>query len=115
MNQQNLILMGRATHNAEILTSKAGKKYAKFGFAVNSFNPKTETSEPTFYEVLGFNQQSITASDSIKKGEVLLILGNPEVEPYLSKEGEPKYKFICRARTITKFRAPITEDEDIES
>jgi single-strand DNA-binding protein len=68
MNLQQLLLMGRATKDAEVLDSKEGKKYARFSLAVNEYMSKTKESKSYFYNILIFNKTSVNA-EKIKKGD----------------------------------------------
>jgi len=95
---QQLLLLGRATKDAEVLESKQGKKYAKFGMAVNEYMGKEKGSTAYFYDVLIFNK-SVPKADRIKKGDLIILNGKPNAEAYISKEGEAKAKMIVYAKT----------------
>lgn len=92
------MLIGRATKDAEVLNSKQGKKYARFSVAVNEyFGKKGEKKEkPYFYNVLVFNKTSGNA-ESIKKGDLVLVDGRPDVDPYISEDGEAKASLVVYA------------------
>jgi single stranded DNA-binding protein len=91
MDMQKLILLGRATKDAEKIASKSGKGFAKFGMAVNRYLGTDKGSEVTFYECLVFgDKHAEKAAESIKKGDLLTLDGRPQAEPYLSKDGEAK-------------------------
>lgn len=96
MYMQQLILLGRATKDAEVLESKEGKKYAKFSLAVNEYMGKGKEDRTTFYNTLVFNK-SYDKTESIKKGDLVLVEGRPEVDAYLSKEGEAKASLVVFA------------------
>jgi len=93
MYLQQLILLGRATKDAEVLESKDGKNYARFSVAVNEYLGKDKDERTTFYNALIFNKSQAKA-DIIKKGDQVLIEGRPDVDPYLSKEGEAKASLV---------------------
>jgi single-stranded DNA-binding protein len=88
--------MGRATKDAEVLDSKEGKKYARFSLAVNEYLSKTKESKSYFYNILIFNKTSINA-EKIKKGDLVMVDGRPEVDAYLSNEGEIKGNIVVVA------------------
>lgn len=96
MNLQQLLLMGRATKDAEVLDSKEGKKYARFSLAVNEYMSKTKESKSYFYNILIFNKTSLNA-EKIKKGDLVMVDGRPEVDAYLSNEGEIKGNIVVVA------------------
>lgn len=89
MAMQNLMLLGRATKNCEVLESKTGSKYAKVGIAINDYSPKNKQEMASFYDVLILNK-SAERADKINKGDYLLIEGRPEAEAYIDKEGNAK-------------------------
>lgn len=86
---QQLLLLGRATKTAEILTSREGKKYAKFSLAVNDYSRNNEESKACFYNILIFNK-SLEKAEKINKGDLILVDGKPTINAYLSNEGEAK-------------------------
>lgn len=89
MNMHTIVLLGRATKDVEAKESKDKKKYAKFSVAVNELVNKEE--KVTFYEVLVFGNSAEKATDMIKKGDTVMVMGKPEVEAYMSKKDkEPK-------------------------
>lgn len=97
MDMQKLILMGHATHDAELIAAKkkGGKDFAKFGMAVNRYLGKDKGNEVTFYECLLFGEKSInSAKDKIKKGDLITVDGRPQAEAYLSKDGEAKANLV---------------------
>jgi single-strand DNA-binding protein len=99
MYLQQLFLLGRATKDAEISESKSGKQYAKFSLAVNEYlgGKGKEAKEKTyFYNILVFNK-SLTRTDKIKKGDLVMVDGRPEVDPYISNEGEAKASMVVYA------------------
>lgn len=96
MYLQQSIVLGRATKDAEVLESKGGKKYAKFSVAVNEYLGKDKEEKTTFYDALVFNKTSENA-DLIKKGDLVLLEGRPDVDPYISKEGEAKASLLIYA------------------
>lgn len=103
MNQQHITLFGRATRDAEILTSKAGKQYLKFGLAVNKYNPTVEESEVTFYDVISFRQNDLAKLEAIHKGDPVFTTGRPEYSGYMSKEGESKVGITCISNHISSY------------
>lgn len=104
MYYQQLFLLGRATKDAEVTKSKQGKPYAKFSLAVNETvgsNSKKKSKEKEertyFYNILVFNKTSANA-DMIKKGDLVMVDGRPEVDPYISNEGEAKASMVVYAK-----------------
>ncbi|BCX14173.1 MAG: hypothetical protein KatS3mg085_705 [Candidatus Dojkabacteria bacterium] len=99
MNIQTIFLVGRATKDLEIQDSKNGNKYVRFSLAVNDYDKSAEKEEVTYYDVLLFGQQAENASERIKKGDAVLVVGKPEIDAYASKnEGEPKAKVSVIAK-----------------
>ena len=83
---QKLILVGRATKDAEVLTSKDGdKKYAAFSIAVN--HKSGDDWLPTYYECLYFgNTEKLI--ERVKKGSTINIIGRPTPNAYINKNEE---------------------------
>lgn len=91
MTSHQIIVLGRATKDAEELDSKAKKKYTKFSVAVNEYMGKDKEEKTYFYDVLIFGAGSSIAKDKVKKGDNILIVGKPEFDAYISKKDkEPK-------------------------
>jgi single-strand DNA-binding protein len=91
MNMHQIILLGRATKDAEEYETKKGKKFVKFTVAVNEYKGPEVEEETYFYDVLIFNKTSETALKNIKKGDTTMVMGKPEVDAYISKkDNEPK-------------------------
>lgn len=89
MSMQQLIVLGRATKDGEVLASKEGKGYAKFGVAVNEYMGTEKEERTTFYNVLIFNK-SHERVQKVKKGDFVMVEGRPEADAYLSNDGEAK-------------------------
>ncbi|KXK27441.1 MAG: Single-stranded DNA-binding protein [candidate division WS6 bacterium OLB20] len=98
MYLQQLYLLGRSTRDAEVLESKEGKQYAKFSLAINEYYGKgDDRQEKTqYYNVLVFNKSSERATQ-IKKGDLVLVDGRPDVDAYISKDGEAKASLVVFA------------------
>ncbi len=91
MTSHQIFVVGRATKDAEELSSKAKKKYAKFSVAVNEYLGKDKEEKSYFYDVLVFGKTSKNVAEKIKKGDLVVISGKPEAEAYISKkDNEPK-------------------------
>ncbi len=106
MNQQTLVLMGRATRDAETLTTKTGKEFSKFGMAINEYRGQDRQDEVSFYDVVGFSNQTKVVGKRVRKGDVVLVFGKPEASAYQSKDGELKANFSVSANYINLFSAP---------
>ncbi len=86
MSNHVLFVAGRATKDAELLKSKADKSFAKFSVAVNDFNSQTKESTPYYYDVLVFGKSAETVESKVKKGDMVVVQGKPQVEAYVSKK-----------------------------
>ena len=91
MNMQKLILLGRATKDAELVDAKSGKQFVAFSLAVNRYLGKERGEETHFYDCVIFpKKDAAEKAEKIKKGDLVAAEGRPEAEAYLSKEGEPR-------------------------
>lgn len=84
----HLILLGRSTKDAEENTSKSGKSYAKFSVAVNEYNAKDKSEKVYFYDIVVFGKKSEKVAEFVKKGDLVMVQGRPEVDAYISKKDE---------------------------
>ncbi len=98
MDSHQLMLIGRAVKDAEVLESKAGKKYGKFTLATNDYLGEENGEETNFFDILVFNKK-VDKLDSIKKGTMMVLTGKPTIEAYLSKKGDPKAKIVTFAKS----------------
>lgn len=96
MNMQQLLVLGRATKDAEVLESKEGKSYARFSLAVNEYVGKEKDEHTTFYNVLIFNKTSANAQ-RIAKGSLVMVDGRPDVDAYISNDGDAKANLVVVA------------------
>jgi len=99
MTMQQMLVLGRATKDAEVLDSKEGKRYARFSVAVNELigkDKKKKEEKSYFYNVLVFNK-TCEKAELIKKGDLVMVDGRPDVDAYLSNEGEPRANIIVYA------------------
>jgi single-strand DNA-binding protein len=89
MSMQQLLVLGRATKDGEVLESKDGKNYARFSVAVNEYLGGKKEERTSFFNILIFNK-SYERVDKVKKGDYVMVEGRPEADAYLSNEGEAK-------------------------
>jgi len=113
MNQHQLVLMGRATRDAEVLESKAGKEYSKFAIAVNEYRGKIKGGVTSFYEIVGFTAQTKNACRNIHKGDMVFVTGRPEVQAYKALDGELRAKLSVNAEYICGYNKPKEEQIEI--
>ena len=93
-----IVLLGRATKDAEELTSKKDTKFTKLSLAVNEYNSTTKEETSFFYDVLIFGKPSEKALELVKKGDTIMVTGRPSYEAYLSKkDNEAKYSITVTA------------------
>lgn len=85
MNVHQLILLGRATRDAEVITGKNKKNFAKFSLAVNEYKGKDTEAKTYYYDVLVFGQTADKVAENIKKGDTVMAIGKPEIDAYISK------------------------------
>lgn len=92
MNKQRIEIQGRVVAPPELQHSKGDKSYAKIRVACNWKTTDTkgkEKDEVTFYELLVFNKRA-EKSTNLGKGTLIRSVGDLELKPYLSKDGEAK-------------------------
>ena len=94
---QQLLIMGRATRDAEVLESKEGRHYARFSVGVNEYLGKDREERTTFYNCLVMNDKLTDNAGKIVKGDLVMVDGRPDVDAYISNEGEAKANLIILA------------------
>ncbi len=91
MSYHQVVLVGRATSNSKFVEADGKKKFAAFSVAVNDFNTKSRKADTTFYECLLFGKKQMEAAEKhVKKGELLTVVGRPNISAYISKSKQPK-------------------------
>jgi len=86
-----MILVGRSTRDAEIISTKNDTKLASFCLAVNEYNKNTKEEKSFFYDILVFGKNIEKVAEAIKKGDAVLVQGKPEVDAFISKkDNQPK-------------------------
>jgi single-stranded DNA-binding protein len=90
MNQQIIHLMGRATDDAELLTTKKGNEFYKFSLAINEYRGEELESIAHFYDILSFSKAAKTTAARVKKGDIVFAIGKPSINVYESKDGDLK-------------------------
>jgi len=86
MYYHTLQVLGRATADAELQTSKKGKNFCRFSVAVNQKDGKEKNKEKTFfYEIVLFGKRAENAAKLVKKADLIFAYGRPELEAYLTK------------------------------
>lgn len=93
---QQCLILGKAVRDAEVLESKEGKTYARFSIAVSEYLGLDREERVTFYNCLDFGKTSANAI-KVKKGDLVMVDGRPEVDAYISNEGEAKGNLVIIA------------------
>ena len=96
MSMQQLIVLGRAVKDGEVLASKEGKNYGKFSVAVNEYLGAKKEERTSYYNVLVFNKTH-DKTDKIKKGDYVMVEGRPETDAYINNDGEAKANLVVFA------------------
>lgn len=91
MDVQHLYIVGRATQDAELLSSKSktkAKKFAVFGVAANRYLGKDKEPEASFFDCICFLPSAEKMPERIKKGDRIMVQGRPTAEAYINKDKE---------------------------
>lgn len=101
MNLQQLLLMGRAIHDSQILFDEKKQKYARVEIGVKEYSKKTE--EVTYYYNCYITKGDFTTWTHIKKGDLVMIDGRPEID-YICRDevGSPTIKVIVSKWKLLK-------------
>lgn len=82
--------IGNVTRDPELKFSDKGIAYARFGLAVNNYDPKTKkitTEHPVFFDVVCFRTLAEHVAESLGKGDRAIVQGDGEVEEYNKEDG----------------------------
>lgn len=83
--------VGNITRGPELLSSKSGQAYARFGLAVTPYVPKGEPEPDTeFYEVVAFGSLAEHVAESLAKSDRVVIVGNGELESWTDRDGNER-------------------------
>lgn len=94
MYLQQIYILGRATRDGEIVKGKEGD-YARLSVAVDDTYGK-DAKKTTYYHVVIFNKTHERAVN-VRKGDLVLIDGRPDVDAYITKDGEAKASMVVFA------------------
>ena len=92
MNKQRIEIFGRVVATPEVKKSKGEKEYAILDVAVNAKSKDKDgnpSEKATFYSALLFGKRASVAS-RIDKGTPVRVLGDLDVRPYISKNGDAR-------------------------
>ncbi len=85
-----VILMGRATRDAEVRYSQDNKAIAKYTLAVDRIKKQGEESAD-FINCVAFDKAGEFAEKYIRKGTKLLVSGHIQTGSYTNKDGQKVY------------------------
>jgi single-strand DNA-binding protein len=88
-------IKGNLTADPEHGTSDDGTEYARFSVAVNDrrLNEQTgqwEDGDTVFHRVVAFNEQARHVTDSLRKGNQVLVNGDLRFRNYTDKDGNAR-------------------------
>lgn len=86
---QQLILVGRATQDSELLKTKKDSSFAVFTLAANRYVGKDKDEETTFYDCICFLKNAEKLVEKVKKGDKVFVKGRPEATAYINKDKAP--------------------------
>lgn len=88
---QQVMIIGNVGRDAELSYTPQGVAVAKFTVAVNKVTGKGETrkEKTTWFRVTVWRDRAEVASQYIKKGDKIMVIGEVEVNAYIAKDGGP--------------------------
>lgn len=87
MDYQKMIIVGKATKDAEIHHSEGKTAYADFTVAVSTAKEQT-----TFFPIRAFGKLAETC-ENVKKGVKVLVDGKLDISEYTDKDGQKRTSF----------------------
>ena len=80
--------IGNLTRDPELSYSEKGTAYSRFGLAFTPYTGKgAPKAEPVFYDVVCFGSLAENVSESLRKGDRVVVTGKSETEEYEAKDG----------------------------
>lgn len=99
-----LIALGRVMKDAEILQSKAGKDYAKFGVSVSKkINGEWQSQ---WISCMLFGNAATKLGPYIRKGQKCYVEGEPKASGWVGKDGTVKSEFTLMVQDIQILHEP---------
>ena len=95
MNLNKVILVGRLTNDPNLKTTPTGQTVCSFGLATNRIwtdknNQKQEKTE--FHNIVLWQKLAETASQYLKKGNLVLIEGRIQTRSWQDQNGNKRYR-----------------------
>jgi len=95
MNLNKVILVGRLTNDPNLRTTSTGQTVCSFGLATNRIwtdknNQKQEKTE--FHNIVLWQKLAETASQYLKKGNLVLIEGRIQTRSWQDQNGNKRYR-----------------------
>jgi single-strand DNA-binding protein len=91
MSFQQTIIIGNVGRDCELTYTPSGIAVAKFTVAVNEVSGKGDDRKEkvTWFRVTVWREKAETASQFVKKGMQIMVMGKVDVSAYLNKENKP--------------------------
>ncbi len=88
---QQMIIVGNVGRDPEMSYTPQGIAVCKFSVAVNKVTGKGEArkEKTTWFRVTVWRERAETASQYIKKGMRIMVIGEVDVSVYTDKQGQP--------------------------
>lgn len=106
----SISLVGRATKDAELRTTKDGKSITTVSMANNGYGDRV-----SYFDVVFFDKTAETAAKWIKKGKQFAISGEMQQRKWEDKQGNDRYSFEVIGRQMQLLGGggdrPLTQHE----
>ena len=103
----NVTLFGNAGNVGELRTTPSGSPVLKFGLA-----DKKNGRDLTWYNVTVWGKRAEWAAEYLKKGEKCHVVGELELRPYTTKDGETRISADVEARVLDIAWVKYNNDRD---
>jgi len=104
-------IVGNLTRDPELRFTPGGDAVASTRVAVNERvkdGNEWKDGEPSFYEVKAWRKLAEQATETLRKGQRVVVVGKMKIETYQTKEGEQRSSVVVTADEIgesIRFRA----------
>lgn len=109
-NHAQATLVGHLGQNPELRVSQSGTEICNFSIATSTGRDKNEKT--TWWNVIAFKGTAKVASEYLKKGDPVMIIGEPYLDQWEDKDGAKRQTLKITANQIVFLTSKGSSDKD---
>lgn len=97
-----ITVLGHVGRDPEVKQAKSGANYTKFSLAVTNYGKKDAEGKPStdWFNVTCFGKTADKVAQDVRKGDVVMAIGNASIESWTGKDGQYKSSIAVLANQI---------------